>query len=141
MSENKRERRLKRQKNLGSLKLQTLNTPFLFLETQTQTNIYIYIYMPVCFVFSHSILGGCVAGRSPVSRQIRRWWWVHVITEIDPHRYCGKSVVGWTTCLTWIVRCCGGEIFETKRKENTTVASLYFFFFFFFLTVKKVCKL
>lgn len=49
MSENKRERRLKRQKNLGSLKLQTLNTPFLFLETQTQTNIYIYICLSVLF--------------------------------------------------------------------------------------------
>lgn len=56
MSEKNRERRLKRQKNLGSLKLQTLNTPLLFLETQTQTNI---SYMPVCFVFSHSIFGGC----------------------------------------------------------------------------------
>ena len=134
MSENKRERRLTRQKNLGSLKLQTLNTPFLFLETQTQTNIYIYIGVYACVVLFSLIQfwGGCVAGRSPVSRQIRRWWWVHVITEIDPHRYCGKSVVGWTTCLTWIVRCCGGEIFETKRKENTTVASLSFFFFFFF---------
>ena len=49
MSENKRERRLTRQKNLGSLKLQTLNTPFLFLETQTQTNIYIYICLSVLF--------------------------------------------------------------------------------------------
>ena len=49
MSENKRERRLTRQKNLGSLKLQTLNTPFLFLETQTQTNIYIYMCLLVLF--------------------------------------------------------------------------------------------
>ena len=94
--------------------------------------------MPVLFCFLSFNFGG-VAGRSPVSRQIRRWWWDHVITEIDPHRYCGKSVVGWTTCLTWIVRCCGDEIFETQRKENTTTVASFFLFFSFF-TVKKVCK-
>lgn len=58
MSENKRERRLKRQKNLGSLKLQTLNTPFLFLETQTQTNIYIYIYACLFCFLSFNFGGG-----------------------------------------------------------------------------------
>ena len=136
MSENKRERRLKRQKNLGSLKLLTLNTPFLFLETQTQTNIYIYIGVYACVVLFSLIqfwgcggkitclppnqtvvVGPCHHGNRSTSILWGKRGWVDHVFDVDSTLLWGRNIRD-----------------KEKGKHNSSLS------FFFFLTVKKVCK-
>ena len=132
MSENKRERRLKRQKNLGSLKLQTLNTPFLFLETQTQTNIYIYIYACLfCFLsFNFGgvcggkitclppnqtvVVGPCHHGNRSTSILWEKRGWVDHVFDVD-------------STLLW-----GRNIRDKEKGKHNSSLSFFFFFLFFF---------
>lgn len=95
--------------------------------------------MPVCFVFSHSILGGVCGGKITClppnqtvvvgpchhgNRSTSILWekrgWVDHVFDVDSTLLWGRNIRD-----------------KEKGKHNSSLS----FFFFFFLTVKKVCKL